>query len=141
MMAKDVILRQCSEDDIGAVLELWLAAGSTPSITDTRETLLTTINSAAASVILAEVGGKIAGSIIAAFDGWRGNVYRLAVHPDFQRRGIARRLVSGAETWLRGQGAKRVGAVVEKDHPWATGFWDTTEFVLEPLDLRYVRNL
>ncbi len=140
-MAEAIILHPCLEDDIDAVLELWLAAGSTASITDTRDALLITINSTAASVILAESGGKIAGSIIAGFDGWRGNLYRLAVHPDFQRRGIARRLVSEAEDWLRSQGAKRVGAVVEKDHPWATGFWDSTEFYLEPSDLRYVRDL
>ena len=90
---------------------------------------------------MAEIGGKVAGSIIAGFDGWRGNVYRLAVHPDFQRRGIARRLLTAAEDWLRAHGVKRVGAVVEKDHTWATSFWDSTEFYLEPLDLRYVRDL
>ena len=140
-MADEIILRQCLEGEIGSVLELWQAAGSTPSVTDTREALLTTINSGASSVIVAVSGDTIAGSIIAGFDGWRGNVYRLAVHPDFQRMGIARRLVSEAEEWLRGQGAKRVGAVVEKDHPWAVGFWESAGFVLEPLDLRYVRNL
>ena len=140
-MPEEIVLRGCLESDIESVLELWLAAGSTPSITDTRDTLLVTINSAVASVILADIGGAVAGSIIAGFDGWRGNVYRLAVHPDFQRRGIARRLLTAAEDWLRCQGVKRVGAVVEKDHPWATGFWDSTEFYLEPLDLRYVREL
>lgn len=140
-MADEIILRQCSEHDIESVLELWRVAGSTPSLTDTRDDLRVTINSAASSVIVAVSEGTVAGSIIAAFDGWRGNVYRLAVHPDYRLRGIARRLVSEAEEWLRGQGAKRVGAVVEKDHPWATGFWDSTEFVLAPLDLRYVRNL
>ena len=140
-MPEEIVLRGCLESDIESVLELWLAAGSTPSITDTRDTLLVTINSAAASVILADIGGAVAGSIIAGFDGWRGNVYRLAVHPDFQRRGIARRLLTAAEDWLRSQGVKRVGAVVEKDHHWATGFWDSTEFYLEPLDLRYVREL
>jgi len=36
---------------------------------------------------------------------------------------------------------KRVGAVLEKDHPWATGFCDSTEFYLELLDIRYVRDL
>jgi len=83
----------------------------------------------------------VAGSIIAGFDGWRGNIYRLAVHPDFQRRGIARRLVLEAEKWLTGQGAKRVSAVVEKDYPWAVGFRESAGFTLEPLDLRYVKNL
>jgi ribosomal protein S18 acetylase RimI-like enzyme len=140
-MAEEIILRQCLEDDIESVLELWLAAGSTPSITDTRDALLITVNSAAATLVVADIGGVVAGSIIAGFDGWRGNIYRLAVHPDFQRRGIARQLVVEAEQWLTGQGAKRVGAVVEKNHPWAVGFWESAGFILEPLDLRYVKNL
>ena len=140
-MADEIIFRLCLEDDIESVLELWRAAGSTPSMTDTSDDLRTTINSRASSVIVAVSGGTVAGSIIGAFDGWRGNLYRLAVHPDYQRRGIARRLLSEAETWLRTQGAKRVGAVVEKDHPWAVDFWESSGFVLEPMDLRYVRNL
>ena len=59
----------------------------------------------------------------------------------FKHRSIARRLVAEAEDWLRSQGVKRVGAVVEKDHSWATGFWESTGFRLEPLDLRYVKDL
>jgi len=47
-------------------------------------------------------------------------------------------LLSNAEAWLKSRGVKRVGAVVEKDHPWATGFWDSTDYYLEPMDLRYV---
>ena len=140
-MADEIILRRCLEDDVESVLELWRAAEASASVTDTSQDLLRTINSGASSVILAEGGSNIIGSIIASFDGWRGNIYRLAVHPDHRRRGIARRLVSEAESWLKDQGARRVGAVVEQDHPWATGFWDSTEFVLEPLDLRYVRTL
>ncbi len=140
-MTGEIILRPCSERDIESVLELWRVADATVSVTDTSHDLRRTIGSGASSVILAQSGGNIIGSIIGSFDGWRGNIYRLAVHPDFRRRGIARRLVSEAETCLKDQGARRVGAVVEQDHPWATGFWDTTEFVLEPMDLRYVRNL
>ena len=140
-MPDEIIIRQCSADDIESVLELWRLAGSAPSLTDTSDDLGVTIDSAAASVIVAVVGDTVAGSIIAGFDGWRGNLYRLAVHPGYQRRGIARRLLAEAEQWLRDNGVQRVGAVVVKDHPWAVGFWESTGFYLEPLDLRYVRDL
>ncbi len=140
-MADEIIIRRCSAGDIESVLELWRLVDATASVTDTNHDLRRTINSGASSVLVAESDGGIIGSIIGTFDGWRGNIYRLAVHPEHRRRAIARRLVTEVEEWLRGQGVKRVGAVVEKDHPWATGFWDSTEFVLEPLDLRYVREL
>ena len=99
------------------------------------------MNSGVSTVIIAESSGRIIGSIIGSFDGWRGNLYRLAVHPSFRRYGIARRLLSAVEDWLRAQGAKRVGAVVEKDHPLATGFWDSTGYILNPMNLRYARDL
>ena len=79
--------------------------------------------------------------MIGTFDGWQGNIYRLAIDRAYPRQGIAGRLLSEAETWLKSQVVKRVGAVLEKAHPWATGFCDSAEFYMEPLDIRYVRDL
>tara|TARA_B100001245_G_scaffold185884_1_gene144034 strand:+ start:330 stop:536 length:207 start_codon:yes stop_codon:yes gene_type:complete len=59
------------------------------------------INSNAALLTVGESGGDIAGAVIAAFDGWQGNIYCLAVHPDHQRKGIARRLVLESPKGLR----------------------------------------
>jgi ribosomal protein S18 acetylase RimI-like enzyme len=59
------------------------------------------------------------------WDGWRGNIYRLAVSPAYLRRGIARALVGEAERRLCGMGARRISALVESDHQWATDFWDS----------------
>jgi ribosomal protein S18 acetylase RimI-like enzyme len=47
-------------------------------------------------LLVAEIDDKIVGSIIATFDGWRGIIYRLAVHPNVRRQGIARRLAQKA---------------------------------------------
>jgi len=83
-MAEEIVLRQCSEKDIESVLDLWRAAPP-PSSTDTSDYLLGTVNSSASSVVLVVSGGEIAGSVIAAFDGWRGNLYRLSVYTDYRR--------------------------------------------------------
>ncbi len=41
--------------------------------------------------------GAIVATLIAAWDGWRGNMYRLAVAPELRREGIARTLVEAGE--------------------------------------------
>jgi ribosomal protein S18 acetylase RimI-like enzyme len=84
---------------------------------------------------------RVVGSIIGTFDGWRGNIYRLAVHPDFRRRGIARALVAEVEKRLRQQGAKRITALVEKNHAWATGFWQAVGYGIDQRIARHVRTL
>ena len=52
------------------------------------------------------------GSLIAGFDGWRANLHRMAVHPQWRRRGLGLALVAEAERRLEAQGAKRAGATV-----------------------------
>ena len=139
-MVNELIVRECHEDDAEAVLELWQQAEATVSVTDTIEDIRCIVRCPTASALVAESNGRIIGSVLGSFDGWRWNIYRLAVLPEFRRQGVARRLLVQLEKWLLDQGAKRVTALVEKDHPWATGFWDAAGYTPEPLDVRYVRN-
>lgn len=134
------LIRECCSEEAAALLELWQAAGTSPSITDTLTDIRKAIDSPAA-VLVAEAHQRIVGSLIATFDGWRGNMYRIAVHPDYRLRGIARALVAKGEEFLTKQGAKRITALVETQYPWATTFWSSIGYEIEPGIVRFFRNL
>jgi hypothetical protein len=61
-------IRACRLEDIQSVLELWRQADATPGVTDTADDLRRAIADSPAHVLVAEVGGRIVGSIIGTFD-------------------------------------------------------------------------
>ena len=139
--APDWIIRDATNADVASVLAIWRASEARPSLTDNETVIESLISSNPGSLFVADVKGKIVGAVIAGYDGWRGNIYRLAVDPDYRRRGLARAMVAEAEDRLRARGAKRLTALVESDHPWATGFWDGAGYERDPIMLRYFKNI
>ncbi len=132
-------IRECQPEEAEALLTLWQAAGTSPSVTDTITDIQSVIESPA-SVLVAEADRHIVGSLIATFDGWRGNMYRIAVHPDYRRHGIGRALVAEGEKRLAKLGVKRITALVEKKYPWAVAFWSSVGYEIEPGIVRFFRN-
>src|SRR5262245_14922321 len=98
-------IRPCRLEEVEAVLELWRQAEATPSVTDNAEELRRVMAGNCGDVLVAEADGRLVGSVIGVFDGWRGNIYRLAVHPGHRRRGVARTLVAEVEKRLSARGA------------------------------------
>ena len=133
------LIRECHLEEAEALLALWQAAGTSPSVTDTITDIQSVIEGPA-SVLVAEVNKRLVGSLIATFDGWRGNMYRIAVHPDYRRRGIGRALVVEGEKRLAKLGVKRITALVEEKYPWAVAFWSSVGYEIEPGIVRFFRN-
>ena len=122
------------------VLRLWEAAGAVVSVTDSAEDVRVALDSPAALFLVAEWEGRIVGTVIGTFDGWRGNIYRIAVHPDYRRQGVAGRLLAGLEGFFESLNVKRIAALVESEHPRAVAFWEAAGYQFHKGMARYYRN-
>jgi ribosomal protein S18 acetylase RimI-like enzyme len=134
-------IRSATEEDIEAILELWLDGTSVVSLTDTPEGVRTLLARDPAALLLAEEDDRLLGTLIAAWDGWRAAIYRLVVAPDERRGGVASALVRHAEERFRALGALRVGANVIFEHPYAVAFWEAMGYRHESSMGRFVKML
>jgi len=122
------LIRGARPDELEGVLALWRAADTVASITDDTAALRVLTSTPTAALIVAVDGDAIVGTIVAGFDGWRGEIYRLAVSPGHRRRGIARALVAEAERFLAAKGARKLNALVMRDHGHALRFWHACSY-------------
>jgi ribosomal protein S18 acetylase RimI-like enzyme len=133
-------IRLAEVDDARSVLALWHDAEIEPSHTDDVKSLVQLIEHDPKALIVAEADGRIVGSVVAAWDGWRGSIYRLAIAPRDRRRGLGRRLVREAEERLAEAGATRLQAVVVESDLQATGFWRASGWEQQIERLRFVKG-
>jgi len=123
-------------------MALWAGARSGhASSADLVEDVESLVADSPAALLVAERDGEIVGALIAAWDGWRGNMYRLAVRGDCRREGVGLALVRAGEDYLRGRGARRVTALVAFDDDAAGGFWDSAGYPRDQEIGRRVRNI
>jgi ribosomal protein S18 acetylase RimI-like enzyme len=139
--AEDIRIRVATLSDIPAVLGLWSVARSAAARTpDDAAGVERLLERSPDGLLVAECDGQLVGVIIATWDGWRGNMYRLAVLPEFRRQGFGRRLVEAGHERLRAKGARRVTALVGNEEAEAMALWVASDYERDDLIVRFVRN-
>ena len=133
-------VRPCRRDEAERVVALWRAAEARETVTDDVASIHRLIERDPQALLVTEHDGAFVGSIIAGFDGWRGCVYRLAVHPDHRRAGLGTALVEEAERSLRSRGAARVHAIVHSADQPAMAFWASAGYENQPGVARFIKN-
>ena len=81
--------------------------------------------------LVAVEGGRVLGTILAGYDGHRGWLYKLAVHPNARRCGIGEKLVRAAEKRLAALGCAKVNLQVRDTNREAARFWARMGYAVE----------
>ena len=74
---------------------------------------------------------RIVGTVLAGYDGCRGWIYHLAVHPDHQRAGFGRRIMEVAETSLRQLGCPKINLQVRAENSGVVRFYESLGYSVE----------
>lgn len=82
--------------------------------------------------LVAVEGGHVLGTILAGYDGHRGWLYKLAVHPNARRCGIGKRLVRAVEKRLTALGCLKANLQVRIGNDEAARFWARMGYAEEP---------
>ena len=82
-------------------------------------------------LFVAEDAKCIIGTVMAGYDGHRGWLYKVAVSPEYRRRGIGTKLVRHAVAALRAVGCIKVNIQIRATNTAVRGFYESLGFEAE----------
>lgn len=108
-------IRRLTSNDYQNLVHLWLKAGLPfkPKGRDSPESIARQMKANPDFFIGAFENGELIGAVIASSDTRKGWINRLAVDPDYRRKGVAKTLIAEAEKALRQRGIKIFCALIE----------------------------
>ncbi|MCB1856255.1 MAG: GNAT family acetyltransferase [Pseudomonadales bacterium] len=112
------------ESDRRAVIELWEKCGLTRPWNDPDRDIDRKLQFQPQLFLVGTVDARVMASAMAGYDGHRGSVFYLAVHPDFQGLGYGRALMAHIETVLAGLGCPKLNIVVRSSNVDVVGFYN-----------------
>lgn len=113
-----------AESDRAAIIALWQACGLTRPWNDPSKDIDRKLADPGGVFLVARLGGAVIGSAMVGYDGHRGSINYLAVHPQHQGGGLGRRLMQEAEAWLLQRGCPKINLMMRQGNSAAVEFYE-----------------
>lgn len=128
--------------DYPAVIALWQSAGPGVHVrrSDEPDEIAKKLERDPDLFLVAEIDGRIVGTVMGGFDGRRGMVYHLAVAREIRNHGLGSALMGELESRLKAKGCIRSYLLVTRDNPNALDYysrrgWETMDIHIMAKDL------
>ena len=121
------IFRAMTMEDYDQVYQIWMhiKGFGIRSIDDSREGIARFLKRNPTTSVVAEIDGKIVGSILCGHDGRRGCFYHVCVAPEYRRQGIGKQMVICAMEALRAEDINKVTLIAFTKNDVGNAFWNT----------------
>jgi ribosomal protein S18 acetylase RimI-like enzyme len=129
--ATDLRLREFAPADYAAVDELWRRTGLWMRPSDSAAQLDLKLTRDPDLFLVACAGARLVGVAMGGWDGRRAYIYHLAVDPDWQRRGVAGRLMDELEERFRVRGALKAKLQILVGNDASAAFFAARGYRLE----------
>lgn len=121
-------IRPFEPRDEEAVVQLWNDCGLVVPWNNPHRDIQRKLNVQPEMFLVACSDGKVIASVMAGYDGHRGWINYLAVHPQHQRAGIAKRMMDEAEGRLREVGCPKINLQVRSTNAAVIEFYKRIGF-------------
>jgi ribosomal protein S18 acetylase RimI-like enzyme len=127
----DAVLRSYGPGDREALVSLWSICELTRPWNSPHRDIDRKLARDADNLLVLEAGDQLIGSVMVGYEGHRGWINYLAVHPDHRRQGYGRLLMDEAETRLRDLGCPKVNLQVRTSNESAREFYRQIGYTID----------
>lgn len=129
----DLAIRPFALSDEDAVIALWTACGLVVPWNDPRRDIRRKLSIQPELFLVGLVGSNVVATVMAGYEGHRGWINYLAVHPDQRWRGIGRRMMAEAEAALQEAGCPKINLQVRESNAGVLEFYRRIGFTRDPV--------
>jgi ribosomal protein S18 acetylase RimI-like enzyme len=116
-------IRPFHAHDEAAVLLLWQVCGLTRPWNDPKKDIVRKLAHSPHMFLVGETNTELIASVMVGYDGHRGWINYLAVHPKHQRQGLAKALMLAAEHLLLPMGCPKINLQIRPENAAVQAFY------------------
>lgn len=116
-------IRPFQKSDETAVISLWQQCGLVRPVNDPRRDIRRKLAVNPELFLVGVRDGELIAAVMAGYEGHRGWINYLAVHPGHQRSGCGRQIMLAAEKLLRDLGCPKINLQVRKNNQTVLEFY------------------
>ena len=131
-------IRPFAPADEATVIALWQACGLTRPWNDPHKDIARKLGVQAQWFVVGELRSphgtpQLVASAMAGYDGHRGWVNYLAVHPEQRRQGLASALMAHLEAELTAAGCPKLSLQIRQGNEAVVGFYEALGYAVDPV--------